>query len=124
MYPLALKEKGLINSLHEYVFEWENRTDIRVNVRIISETRLQIKIEQALYRIVQESLANVARHSHATQVDISVEFRESEVNLIITDNGCGFEPVSKSNGIGLRLIQERAESVGGQVTIESSLGCG
>jgi len=124
MYPLALKEKGLINSLREYIFEWENRTDIRINFRILDETRLPINIEQALYRIVQESLANVARHSHATRADLSVDYRESDVTVVIADNGCGFDPSSKSSGIGLRLIRERAESIGGQVTIESLAGSG
>jgi signal transduction histidine kinase/ligand-binding sensor domain-containing protein len=124
MYPLALKEKGLINSLREYVFEWENRTDIRCNVRILGEIRLPIKAEQALYRIVQESLANIARHSHATQVELSVDYHDSDVTLTITDDGCGFDPVTKSSGIGLRLIRERAESVGGQATIESLVNCG
>jgi ligand-binding sensor domain-containing protein/signal transduction histidine kinase len=124
MYPLAIKEKGLANALREYVFEWENLNGIGCNIRISEEIRLPINIEQALYRIVQESLANIARHSRATQVDLSVDYRESDVNLTISDNGCGFDPVTRSTGIGLRLIKERAESVGGHVTIESKIDCG
>jgi two-component system, NarL family, sensor histidine kinase LiaS len=124
MNPLALKEKGLANSLREYVFEWESRTDIRVNVSVVEETRLPIKIEQALYRIVQEALANVARHSRARNVDISVEYTVSNVRVIVSDNGCGFDSVARSSGIGLRLIRERAESVGGTIAIESTIGQG
>ena len=66
MYPIALKDKGLSNALREYVFEWETRNDIRVNLLIEGESNLRLEIEQAIYRIIQESLANIARHSHAT----------------------------------------------------------
>jgi len=124
MYPLALKEKGLINALREYVFEWENRTDIRVNLKVTQETRLPLNVEQALYRIVQEALANVARHSQAGRVELALEFAATGVTLVISDDGHGFDPGTRSNGIGLRLIRERTESINGQLTIASSTGNG
>jgi NarL family two-component system sensor histidine kinase LiaS len=124
MYPLALKEKGLATSLREYAFEWENRTDIPVSVKIDGEHRLKLEVEQALYRIVQESLANIARHSQAKRATLSVHYNESHIEVEIADNGCGFAPGNSSNGIGLRLIHERAESIGGKVTIESEPGKG
>ncbi len=124
MYPLALQEKGLATALRDYVFEWENRTDIRVNIQIENERRLPLQMEQALYRILQESMANIARHSHATQVEIRVTYEPDRVGLLVSDNGHGFDPGQKPKGIGLRSIQERAESVGGKVTIESAPGQG
>ena len=124
MYPLALKEKGLATSVREYLYEWENRTDIPVTVHIEGERRLPFKVEQALYRISQESLANVARHSHANKVEVAMDYGVETVCLSISDNGCGFNPRQKPNGIGLRSIKERAESIGGQVTIESTIGKG
>ncbi len=124
MYPLALQEKGLAAVLREYVFEWENRTDIRAIVEIKDNRRLPLQAEQALYRISQEALANVARHSRASQVQIRVTYEEEQVTLLVSDNGQGFDQSQKPKGIGLRSIQERAESVGGTATIESAPGQG
>jgi len=124
MYPLALKEKGLVTSLREYLFEWESRNDITVSINVEGARRLPLNIEQALYRIAQESLANVARHSHASKVEISINYTDEAVCLRISDNGRGFDPKQKPNGIGLRSIRERAESISGQVIIESIIGKG
>ncbi len=124
MYPLALQEKGLATVLREYVFDWENRTDILARLQIDNERRLPLNIEQALYRISQEALANVARHSHASQVQIHAIYEAERVKLLVSDNGRGFDQSQKPKGIGLRSIQERAESVGGTATIESTPGQG
>ncbi|HSB67468.1 MAG TPA: two-component regulator propeller domain-containing protein [Anaerolineales bacterium] len=124
MYPLALKEKGLITILREYLYEWENRNDIRVNLVVNQERRLPLEIEQALYRIAQESLANIARHSHATLVNINLGFNGKMVDMALEDNGCGFNLDQKLAGVGLRTMRERAILIGGSVEISSSPGKG
>lgn len=124
MYPLALKEKGLVTSLREYVFEWETRTDIPVSLQAENEKRLPLEVEQAIYRIAQESLANVARHSRASYAEIAVLYSPESVRLDVHDNGQGFDMSRRPLGIGLRSMQERAESVGGQVSIKSVPGGG
>ncbi len=124
MYPLALKEKGLATSLREYIFEWENRTDIPVDLHIESEKRLKLEIEQTIYRIVQEALSNVARHSHATHVDVTLSCDSRSINAKVADNGCGFDRQTRPAGIGLRSIKERAESLNGIMQIESKPGDG
>ena len=124
MYPLALQEKGLVITLREYVFEWENRNDIRASLHVEGERRLPLKVEQAIYRITQEALANVARHSRASQVKITLLFVPDTVALTIADNGSGFDPEQKPKGVGLCSIKERAESVGGNIRIESAPGKG
>jgi len=124
IYPLALKEKGLATSLREYVFDWENRTDIRAEVQIENETRCKPEIEQAIFRIIQEALSNVARHSHATRVEVTLAYANQVIEAMVADNGCGMDPQKQPNGIGLRSIQERAESLGGSVQLESAPGCG
>ena len=124
MYPVGLKEKGLAASLREYVFEWESRTDIPAAVVIENERRLSLDVEQAIYRVIQESLSNVARHSQATHVQVTLIYRPALVESIILDNGCGFDPQTKAGGIGLRSIRERIESLGGAVEIESASHCG
>jgi signal transduction histidine kinase len=124
MYPLGLKEKGLATSLREYVFEWESRTDIPAAAIIENDRRLPLEIEQAVYRVIQECLSNVARHSKATSVQVSLLYHPEMIESIVIDNGCGFDPQAKANGIGLRSIRERIESLGGSVEIESPQDCG
>ncbi len=124
MYPVELKEKGLPTVLREYIFEWESRCEIGVTFELINTYPLSLKVEQALYRIVQEALANVARHSCATRVDIMLEYLSGQVNLTIADNGQGFDMSRRPSGVGLRSMQERIYMIGGKLMIESSPGQG
>ena len=124
MYPQGLKEKGLEMSLREYIFEWENRNDIQAKYIVGHSMRLPMPIEQALFRIAQEALANVARHSHATKVEIHLEYQPETVKMSIRDNGNGFDPAKRASGIGLRAIRERTLSINGQVDIQSAPGKG
>jgi two-component system, sensor histidine kinase ChiS len=124
MYPAALKEKGLATTLHEYVFEWEGRTDIQADVRINNERRLRLNLEQAIYRVIQEALSNVSRHSHATHVEVELSYMLDSVVAIVADNGCGFDNKARPSGVGLRSIRERIESLGGVVGIDSMPDCG
>ncbi len=124
MYPLALQEKGLVTTLREYIFEWENRTDIQTDLHAENEQHLPLNVEQALYRITQESLANVARHSRASHVTLNLVYDAENVTLTILDDGIGFDMAQKPKGIGLRSIRERAESIGGEINISSLSGNG
>jgi len=124
MYPIALQEKGLTAVLFEYLYEWENRNNIHVHLSANREQRLPLETEQALYRITQESLANVARHSHASQVSINLSYTDETVEMLINDNGCGFNLDQKPAGVGLRTMQERATMIGGSIKIESAPGDG
>lgn len=124
IYPLALQEKGLNTTLREYIFEWESRNDITVQFSTRNERRLDLKVEQALYRVSQETLANIARHSHATRVDMSLVYNGESVQLSVSDNGCGFDTNTKSHGMGLRSIRERIGSIHGTVQIQSAPGHG
>ena len=124
IYPIALQEKGLPTILREYSFEWENRNEIKVNLALQNERRLQLGVEQAIYRVTQESLANVARHSHAKRVDISLMYNGNSLQLSVADDGCGFDMNLKGHGLGLRSIRERVSSVHGTVQIQSAPGAG
>ncbi|MEZ0395952.1 MAG: two-component regulator propeller domain-containing protein [Anaerolineales bacterium] len=117
MYPLALEEKGLATSLREYVFEWENRNETTVDLKISNERHISPKIEQAIYRVIQEALANVARHSRASKVVIALDYLPESIEVSIQDNGCGFEPRQKTAGLGLRSIQERIERLNGTLRL-------
>jgi NarL family two-component system sensor histidine kinase LiaS len=124
MYPMALKEKGLATMLREYVFEWENRNGVMIDLDIRKPRRLDLEMEQAIYRMIQEALANVARHSQCDKVDVSLNYNDDCVAVTVKDNGCGFDVRNKSGGMGLRIIEERAESIGGEACIESQQGVG
>jgi ligand-binding sensor domain-containing protein/signal transduction histidine kinase len=124
IYPMALQEKGLTAILREHIYEWENRNDMKVQLTTRNERRLSLDVEQALYRVTQETLANVARHSHANRVDISLVYNPDSVQLSISDDGQGFDTNQKSHGMGLRSIRERISSIRGTVQVQSAPGHG
>ncbi len=124
IYPAALKEKGLAIMLREYVFQWENRNDAAVNLKIENERRLPLEVEQAFYRIIQEALANITRHSKATRVDITLLYGETQIEAEVADNGCGFDLQRQTAGLGLRSICERIESIHGRCQIDTAPGKG
>jgi signal transduction histidine kinase len=123
IYPIGLQEKGLVTTLREHIFEWENRNDIPVHLITHNGQHLPLEVEQALYRITQEALANVARHSHARRVDVSLLYSGEAVQLSVADDGCGFD-VNAKHGMGLRSIRERVGSIRGTVQIQSAPGQG
>ena len=123
IYPLALQEKGLVSILREHIFEWENRNDTTVQLVTRNEQRLPLEVEQALYRITQEALANVARHSHARRVDMSLVYNGDSVQLSVSDDGCGFD-INRKHGMGLRSMRERVSSIRGTMQIQSAPGHG
>ena len=123
IYPFALQEKGLVTTLREHIFQWENRNDTVVQLMTRNERRLPLEVEQALYRVTQEALANVARHSHARRVDLALVYNGDSVQLSVSDDGCGFD-TSMKHGMGLRSIRERVGSIRGTVQIQSAPGHG
>ena len=124
IYPIALQEKGLAATLREYIFEWENRCDAQINFTMRNEHPLPLEIEQALYRISQEALANVARHSQAHQVELSLVYNTDSIQLSISDDGQGFDMNAKPYGMGLRSIRERVGTIHGSAQIQSTPGQG
>ena len=124
MYPLVLKEKGLMSVLRSYIFEWQGRNSIQVNLEVFNERRIDIQIEQALFRIIQESLSNVARHSNAGKVDLSLHFSKNRIELTIKDNGRGFDRAARMNGVGLQSMEERAAMIYGHLTVTTAPGQG
>ncbi len=124
IYPIALQEKGLPTTLREYVFEWENRNDTEVKLTVRNERALPLEIEQAVYRIIQEALANVARHSKAKRADVSLVYNSDSLQITIADDGCGFEMNQKAKGMGFRSMRERISSIRGTLQVQSAPGQG
>jgi signal transduction histidine kinase len=85
---------------------------------------LREPVPLVLFRVLQEALNNVARHSGATQVEVSLQANKDEVQLRIKDRGKGFDPMTLSDGLGLVSMRERLRLVGGKMKISSALGLG
>jgi two-component system sensor histidine kinase UhpB len=127
--PPALDELGLIPALESHVRGVVESAGVPVQIDAESlEARLSPQAELALYRIVQEALANAIRHAGATQVRVSIGRQGEVVTAGVEDDGHGFDRdhVMRAGGRGLGLygMQERAAYLGGRVTITSRPGFG
>jgi len=123
--PVALEGKGLVAALHELATQWTQQTDIVANLRAEGSQTLPLTVEEALFRVAQEALANVARHSKATLVQMRLTTTDDTVTLSVTDNGQGFDATRQGSlGVGLLSMQERMKAFGGDVQVESTPGKG
>lgn len=132
--PRILDDLGLAAALEHLIREWQVRHKKSVDLLIhAGEERLPGEIETAIYRIVQESLTNVARYSRARTISVLVERRGGDVIALVEDDGQGFDPAqaipsrlgtSGDRHLGLEGMRERAELLGGKLTIESQPGKG
>lgn len=118
--PAALEGKGLAEALREYVEDWSRQTGILASLRVHGERALPLLIEQTLFRVAQEALSNAARHSGATQVEVSLIYDNESVALTLTDNGRGFDPAKVKRGVGLDSMRERVRAIEGSLTVEGS----
>ena len=123
--PVGLEGKGLVAALRELATQWTQQTDIVANLRAEGKQTLPLTLEEGLFRVAQEALANVARHSKATLVQIILTTTSETVTLSVADNGQGFDTArSEHPGIGLLSMQERMRALGGDVEVESTPGKG
>ena len=125
--PTVLDDFGLDAALRSLTQSFSQRTGIQVDYNsAMAGRRLGDDAETNLYRIAQETLTNVARHSEATTVSMTLEPRGSDVHLTIRDNGRGFD-VSETrgrSGLGLAGMDTRARGCGGRLRVQSSPGKG
>jgi signal transduction histidine kinase len=125
--PSILDDLGLVPAMEWHLKEFENRSGIRSTLHTDTITHnLNNAAKTALFRILQESLTNVAKHSQATEIVIRLEENADDVKLTIEDNGAGFEPenIKEKRTLGLLGMNERASMIGGRYEIQSSPGKG
>ncbi len=125
MRPAALEGKGLASALREYVARWSQGAEIEADFRVQGERETPLEVEQALFRIAQEALANVARHSGAEHAEVDLIFTAGNLTLRVADDGRGFDPAQGTGGgFGLQSMRERLVRLGGHVNVESAPGKG
>jgi signal transduction histidine kinase len=125
--PPMLDEYGLVAPLQWYAKQFAERTGIRVEIRGVEGWRCGPEVEIALFRIAQEALNNVARHSEAKNVRIELRDTAEEAVLTVEDDGVGLDPERdrlEKVGYGLITMRERAEAVGGTFETSSEKGRG
>ena len=130
--PPALTPFGVSAVLRSFAESFQQeQPDLVVELDLEDDgQRLNERVRLALYRICQHVLTNVAQHAQATRVQISLKLRNDQVELCILDNGCGFEvpgdwlTMIQQGKYGLLNCMERAEAIGGQLSIQSQPGQG
>ena len=125
--PAALDELGLVPALEALFDRVRTLHGLELEARIAlayesgeAGSRLEADVETAIYRLVQESLSNAARHAHADHVDVEVVEHDEQVRVVVRDDGGGFDLDVPSSGFGLTGMRERVALTGGRLEISSS----
>ena len=130
--PAALDDIGLAEAMGTFVQQWSNhsRVEAQIHTSGLGKERLSPETETNLYRIMQEALNNTMKYAQAKHVDVLLERRDSQVVLIVEDDGVGFD-LNKAmggddgdKGMGLIGMRERAALIGGTLQIESKPNAG
>lgn len=125
--PMMLDDLGLAPTVRRYADAFKEQAGLDINVTITGhERRLEPYLEVMLFRALQELLGNAARHSQASLVKIVLDMGEDRIRVSVDDNGRGFDPdsIQQGNSLGLKLIRERTEMLGGNFEIDSAVGKG
>jgi signal transduction histidine kinase len=131
LHPPMLDEAGLEDAFRHYVKGFAERTGIEVELEVSPRLgRMKPGVELALFRVVQESLTNIQRHSGSFQAKIRIERDPRKITLEISDKGSGIPgnlrrqngELSLDLGVGIPSMHERVKLIGGQLDIESSSG--
>ncbi len=121
--PMSLDDLGLLPTLKRYIDKYQQQTNITINMEIIgNQRRLASTYEVTIFRLTQEALNNIYKHSQATRGGIRLKFGKNLLHLNIFDNGKGFnkDDINHENNFGLISMQERCALLGGKIDIESS----
>jgi signal transduction histidine kinase len=129
--PAALDSLGLLAALEWLASDTAKYSRIETKVKVTGvQRRPPEDVELVLFRITQEALRNVWRHSQASRAEITVEFGESKIRITVSDNGKGFNlpekmgDLPRDGKLGLAGMEERARLLGGVLTIQSQPGKG
>jgi two-component system sensor histidine kinase DegS len=129
--PMMLDDLGLVPTLRRYVRTWSEETGIEAEFTASGgEQRLPPYAEVTIFRVVQEALENAGKHANPSRVQVSLRLDGRVVHALVEDDGSGFDvqetlaSVAEQRTIGLALIQDRAQMLGGTLDIDSVIGRG
>lgn len=124
--PPILEKEGLISALQQRLNSVEDRARIKSSIQTNLTGRLPAQVEECLYQIAREALNNIIKHAHARTISIHILREADSVSMEIADDGIGFDPETsrRQGSLGLVNMQERAQSQGWILAIESSPGNG
>lgn len=128
--PLNLERLGFLETMRQYVKDFGEQNSVKTTLEIVGDAKLSPTNEAVMFRILQEALNNIAKHSRANKVFVNLSANSSGTSLSVTDDGVGFDPakltgiVSSVGGLGLQQMRERIEARGGQFGYVSALGAG
>jgi two-component system sensor histidine kinase DegS len=125
--PMMLDDLGLIPTLKRYVDALKDQPGLELRLRVIGEERrLESYLEVMIFRAVQEILNNSIQHSQAGQIHVQIDTGNKNIRVVVEDNGTGFnlDALEEQNNMGLKLIRERAEMLGGALEIDNLDGQG
>jgi signal transduction histidine kinase len=123
----GLDSRPLTQALQELCVDFSQRSGVEVNISMDEKAnQLPLPLAEALWRVTQEALTNVEKHANARRVALELQVEKGEVNLIVTDDGSGFDPSAPIvlGHFGLQGMRERIEGLGGELSISSRSGDG
>ncbi|WP_255553953.1 tetratricopeptide repeat-containing sensor histidine kinase [Mesonia aestuariivivens] len=126
LHPLPFSKIGFSSFLNDFVAQITQKTELEIQTFFFPEEEIDALPEELLadaYRIVQELINNILKHAEATQAEVQLTKHEDHLNIVINDNGKGFQK-TKKQGIGLRNIKERLHKMQGTLDIDSGSGNG
>ena len=124
--PVREGREGLIEGFEELVQQMSGRFPARVQMDLQLPPDLELSEDTAtnLYRIAQEGVYNAVRHAQADTVKLHMKVTGTDIDLLVSDNGRGFDPSRVARGMGMRIMRFRAQMIGGYVAVESRPGVG
>jgi len=122
--PPGLESKTLSDVVREYVTEWSRQNNVAASLNVDIDSTLSLNEEQALFRVIQEALSNIARHSHATEAVVELIEVDSEILLCVADNGIGLDRGHLQKGVGLNSMRERLTQIGATFHVQSEKDSG
>ncbi len=127
MMPNTLIKLGLASAVREFITKLGNAPTLKVDLEIVGlDNRLDNQVETVLYRVIQEIVNNIIKHAKASQISMQLIRHDTELNVMIEDNGIGFDSskIDDFEGLGLKGIKTRIELLEGAVHFDSVVGRG
>ena len=123
--PATLDQLGLVAALEDLTERVSHNAGVELSTDLrIDAERLDAELETVVYRLVQEALTNIVKHAGGDRVELQIQSGGGRLDVLVSDDGQGFDPSDELRGFGLAGMRERVELVGGELQIESKPGGG